>query len=175
MSPTATETGMLSPSRVLKPGPTARTSPSLDLPILDSGRRIPPAVYKNAFFSKKKDLLHLRRGITLVWGVILLIKTRSARGTNLFNYTNVTIRIKESSTNNSISCSITKTTYHFSFQRRYTANYICACKLNHSSSQDGGGVRWSVFFSRTQNDDVDPSSRHATSAACKPANETSPS
>ncbi len=45
LSPTATETGTTSPSRVLKPGPTARTSPSWFLEMLDSGSKIPPAVY----------------------------------------------------------------------------------------------------------------------------------
>lgn len=44
LSPTATETGIVSPSLVLDPGPTAMTSPSLALDTLDSGRRMPPAV-----------------------------------------------------------------------------------------------------------------------------------
>jgi hypothetical protein len=45
LSPTLTDTGTSVPSLVVKPGPTASTSPSLGLACPDSGRRIPDAVY----------------------------------------------------------------------------------------------------------------------------------
>ncbi len=48
LSPAATLTGIACPSRLNLPGPTASTSPSLDLPIFDSGRRRPPGVWYSA-------------------------------------------------------------------------------------------------------------------------------
>ena len=76
LSPTATGTDIVSPSRFLYPGPTARTSPSLVLEMLFSGRRIPPAVLMWCYYNTK-----LLGTLTFATGTIFLMRTLSARGT----------------------------------------------------------------------------------------------
>lgn len=59
----------------------------------------------------------------MVWGVILLIRTRSARGTNLFNYTKRRNQ-NHQTTARPFDWSKDELTI-FYFERRYTANYMC--------------------------------------------------
>ena len=57
LSPTATETSMWWPSLDFMPGPTARISPSFAFVTVDSGRKMPPAVYNWEFISN-----HISKG-----------------------------------------------------------------------------------------------------------------
>ena len=77
----------------------------------------------NALYEQKERKITPRRGSTLVWGVILLIRTRSARGTNLFNYTKRRNQ-NHQTTARPFAWSKDELTI-FYFERRYTANYMC--------------------------------------------------
>jgi hypothetical protein len=85
----------------------------------------------------------------LVWGVILLIRTRSARGTNLFNYTKRRNQ-NHQTTARPFAWSKDELTI-FYFERRYTANYMCDC--NNNKPFVVSLRRWS-FPEHRKNDDV---------------------
>jgi hypothetical protein len=106
LSPTDTVIGIFTPSLVVKPGPTAKTSPSFAFEMFASGNIIPPGVYsKNnhnqpivykliipyhqSMNQQNNQPIHRFinqsiKFITFVTGNILLIRTRSAKGISLF-------------------------------------------------------------------------------------------
>ena len=63
LSPAATLMGIGFPSLFSLPGPTESTSPSLDLPIFDSGRRSPPGVYKIEICDDKDKQIKIRQSV----------------------------------------------------------------------------------------------------------------
>lgn len=77
------DNGIIFPSGVLNPSPTARTSPSCDFEALLSGRITPPRVWMNTTYEKCEVAIIW---ITLVWGRILFTKTLSANGIILRSY-----------------------------------------------------------------------------------------